>query len=130
MTDFKNTMSIAASGMAAQATRLRVTSENIANTDTPGFRRKTLEFEKFIVGPDNSTGVRAGDIELDKSQLKRMYNPGHPMANAQGYYDGSNVNMVVEIADSREAQRSYEANLKMFDQARKMASSMLELLRR
>lgn len=130
MTDFKNTMSIAASGMAAQATRLRVSSENIANTDTPGFRRKTLAFEQHLVGSEKAIGVRAGEIVLDKSQLSRIYNPGHPMANEQGYYSGSNVNMVVEIADSREAQRSYEANLKMFDQARKMASSMLELLRR
>ena len=52
------------------------------------------------------------------------------MADASGYYDGSNVNLLVEIADAREAQRSYEANLKMFDQVRQMSSSLMDLLRR
>ena len=54
----------------------------------------------------------------------------HPLADGSGYHDGSNVDLVVEIADAREAQRSYEANLKMFDQARQMSASLLELLRR
>ncbi len=52
------------------------------------------------------------------------------MADPNGYYDGSNVDLVVEIADAREAQRSYEANLRMFDQARQMSSALLDLLRR
>lgn len=130
MTDFKSSMSVAASGMAAQAARLRISSENIANTDTPGFRRKTVSFEQVVNTDTGVAGVKAGNVRLDRSDLKTIYDPGHPLANSQGYYDGSNVNMVIEIADSREAQRSYEANLKMFDQARKMASSVLELLRR
>ena len=52
------------------------------------------------------------------------------MADDAGYFDGSNVNLLIEITDAREAQRSYEANLKMFDQARQMSASLLELLRR
>jgi flagellar basal-body rod protein FlgC len=52
------------------------------------------------------------------------------MAGEDGYYESSNVNLMIEIADAREAQRSYEANLRMFDQARQMTSSLLELLRR
>ena len=60
----------------------------------------------------------------------RIYDPGNPLAGADGSYLGSNVDLVVEIADAREANRSYEANLKMFDQARQMASSLLGLLRR
>ena len=56
--------------------------------------------------------------------------PGNPLAGEDGYYDGSNVDLVVEIADAREAQRSYEANLKMFDQTRQMSQSLLDLLRR
>ncbi|MEL7174963.1 MAG: flagellar basal body rod C-terminal domain-containing protein, partial [Pseudomonadota bacterium] len=56
--------------------------------------------------------------------------PAHPMSNEDGYYDGSNVDLVVEIADAREAQRSYEANLKMFEQTRNMSSKLLELLRK
>jgi len=67
---------------------------------------------------------------LDKTELKQIYDPTHPMADTEGYFKGSNVNSIIEIADAREAQRSYEANLKMFDQARQMSSSLLELLRR
>jgi len=62
--------------------------------------------------------------------LPRIYEPSNPMAGEDGYYLGSNVDLMIEIADAREANRSYEANLKMFDQARQMASSLLQLLRR
>ncbi|MEH6740880.1 MAG: flagellar basal body rod C-terminal domain-containing protein, partial [Sulfitobacter sp.] len=59
-----------------------------------------------------------------------VYDPAHPLADETGQYSGSNVDLLIELADAREAQRSYEANLKMFDQARKMSSSLMQLLRR
>ena len=59
-----------------------------------------------------------------------MHAPGHPLADETGHLDGSNVDLVVEIADAREAQRSYEANLRMFDQARQMTQGLIDLLRR
>lgn len=111
--------------MAAQASRLRLVSENIANADTPGYRRKLVPFEQVAGG-----AVQTGRVQLDKTDLARVYQPSHPMAGGDGYYESSNVNLMIEIADSREAQRSYEANLQMFDQARQMTSSLLELLRR
>ena len=74
--------------------------------------------------------MATGPVQLDRSELVRIYDPGNPLAGADGSYLGSNVDLVVEIADAREANRSYEANLKMFDQARQMASSLLGLLRR
>ena len=121
---------ISASGMQAQSQRLRFISENIANADTPGYRRKVSTFEK-VVDQGRETGrIKAGPVELDSSALERIFDPSHPLADSEGYHDGSNVSLVVEIADAREAQRSYEANLRMFDQARKMRSSLLELLRR
>ena len=124
MSNIFQTMAASASGMSAQSERLRLSAENIANADTPGYRRKTVSFE------DAGDGVQAGDVQLSGVDLKKSYDPAHPMAGPDGYFQGSNVNMMVEIADAREAQRSYEANLKMFDQAREMASSILELLRR
>ncbi|WP_050526129.1 flagellar basal body rod protein FlgC [Pseudorhodobacter aquimaris] len=126
MTDLINSLSIAASGMEAQAQRLRHVSENIANADTPGYHRKTISFRDEIDGQ----GVETGPVRLDRSELTKIYDPGHPLANESGHYDGSNVNLVVEIADAREAQRSYEANLKLFDQARQMNQSLFEILRR
>ena len=124
MTDLLKSMGYAASGMTAQTSRLRITTENIANADTPGFRRKMIPFE---AGRDGE--VRTGRVNLDGSELPKVYDPGHPLADAEGYYEGSTVDLIVEIANAREAQRSYEANLKMFDQARQMASSLLGLLR-
>ncbi len=130
MADFSDALNVAASGMRAQATRLRHVSENIANTDTPGYHRKTVTFRAVVEGGDRSGEVEAGRVRLDRSDLQKIYDPAHPLADATGHYDGSNVNLLVEIADAHEAQRSYEANLKMFDQIRQMSTALLDLLRK
>ena len=128
--DFQDAKNISASAMRAQTNRLRFITENIANADTPGYRRKVATF-KEVVDQGRETGrVQSGPVELDRSELDRVYDPSHPLANGEGYYEGSNVDLVVEIADAREAQRSYEANLRMFDQARKMRSSLFDILKR
>jgi flagellar basal-body rod protein FlgC len=130
MTDFSSALDVAASGMRSQADRLRHVSENIANADTPGYRRKIVSFEATR-GPDTADGaVQTGRVTLDRGELPRIFDPGHPMADDSGHYLGSNVDLVVEIADAREAQRSYEANLRVFDQIRQMSSSLNDLLRR
>ncbi|MCT4555157.1 MAG: flagellar basal body rod protein FlgC [Pelagimonas sp.] len=128
MSAFSDALSVTASGLKAQATRLRVLSENIANTDTPGYRRKTVPFN--TVEHADIAGVEAGRVRLDRSELEQIFDPAHPMADATGHYQGSNVELIIEIADAREAQRSYEANLKMFDQTRQMSKGLMELLRR
>lgn len=130
MSDLFKTLELSASGMQAQANRIRHVSENIANADTPGYQRKTISFESEMQAGKATGSVRSGPVELDQRELTRIFDPGHPLADEAGHYDGSNVDLVVEIADAREAQRSYEANLKMFDQARQMSQSLLELLRR
>jgi flagellar basal-body rod protein FlgC len=127
MGDFIGSFSVSASGMEAQSRRIRMIAENIANADTPGFRRKMLSFEEAA----REGGVRvAGPVKLDQAPLAQIYDPGNPLANEQGIYEGSNVELVVEVADAREAQRSYEANLQMFDQSRRMNSALLDLLKR
>ena len=130
MDEFARTMAASASGMAAQAARLRLSSENIANVDTPGYHRKTVSFETAFDAAGDSRAVHTGPVRLDQRELERIYDPTHPLAGEDGSYLGSNVNLVVEIADAREAGRSYEANLRLFDQARQMAGSLLDLLRR
>lgn len=139
MSDLTKTLALSASGMQAQAQRLRHVSENIANTDTPGYRRKLTSFEAVMAplssnparaSTDRMELVRARDVQLDRRELPMVFDPGHPLADDSGHYRGSNVDLVIEIADAREAQRSYEANLKMFDQARQMTMSLLEQLRR
>ena len=121
---------LAASGMRAQSERLRHTAENIANTDMPGYRRKLVTFEEATRFGRPTGEVSASRLRLDQKELPRLYDPSHPLADKDGYYLGSNVDLVIEIADSREAGRSYEANLKMFEQTRQMGASLMELLRR
>ena len=126
MADLLTSLSYSASGMEAQAARLRHVSENIANVDTPGYHRKVVSFQEDM---DSGT-VKAGPVTLDSSALNTVYDPGNPLSDETGHYDGSNVDLVIEIADAREAQRSYEANLKIFDQARQMTQGLFDLLRR
>lgn len=109
-----------------QTARIRFVSENIANADTPGYHRKIAP----VQNERDSGTVELGRVRLDPKEPARVYDPSHPLAGADGYYLGTNVNLITEIADAREAQRSYEANLKMFDQSRQMAKSIFELLRK
>ncbi|MDE4172955.1 flagellar basal body rod protein FlgC [Phaeobacter sp. PT47_59] len=130
MSEFGNALSVTASGMKAQATRLRHVSENISNADTPGYRRKTVPFQAMRDLNTDVEAVKVGRVTLDRSDLKKVYDPSHPLADDSGHYQGSNVDLMIEIADAREAQRSYEANLKMFDQTRQMSASLMDLLRK
>jgi flagellar basal-body rod protein FlgC len=130
MDDLLKTLTTSASGMRAQATRVRLGAENIANADTPGYRRKTVSFEEAYARAGAPVTVGTGPVMLDESEFQSTFSPDNPLADKDGYVHGSNVDLMVEIADSREANRSYEANLRMFDQARQMASSLLGLLRR
>jgi flagellar basal-body rod protein FlgC len=120
----------ATSGMRAQAERLRLISENIANADTPGYRRKLAAFEAVVERGMPTNEVRLGRVTLSGEEGPRIHAPDHPLADESGHYEGSNVNLVLEIADAREAQRSYEANLRIYEQTRQMSQGLLDLLRR
>lgn len=130
MTDNLSAVEMATSGMRAQSVRLRHVSENIANADTPGYRRKTVAFQEELDFGRRTGAVAAGPTRYDNRELPRVFDPAHPMAGDDGYFDGSNVDLVVEIADAKEASRSYEANLRVFEQSRQMSSSLLDLIRR
>lgn len=127
MADFSDALRITVSGMRAQSTRLRLTAENIANAETSGYHRKTVSFEAMV---DDTGSVAAGPVRLDPTAPERIHDPSNPLADAEGYVEGSNVNLLLEMTDAREASRSYEANLKMFEQTRSMSAALLDLLRR
>src|ERR1700730_14407013 len=130
--DFIKSLAIAASGLRAQAGRMRVISENIANADStaqqPGgdpYRRK---IPSFIAEVDRSLGanvVALGRIRPDQSDFRTRYEPGHPAADARGYVKYPNVDSLVELTDMRDAQRSYEANLNVIGATRRMIQSTL-----
>ncbi len=130
MNDFSNALDVSVSGLKAQAQRLRHLSENIANADTPGYRRKTISFEAEFQNGSDIGRVETGRVRLDPADLEKVYDPSHPMADESGHFQGSNVNLLIEIADAREAQRSYEANLKMFEQSRQMSADLMSLLQK
>lgn len=136
MDPLKSILQISASGMLAQGERLKVVSENVANASSSGmapgeepYRRKTITFEELL---DNDTGVstvHVSSIDRDKSDFSLRYEPSHPAANEQGFIKVSNVSPILEMANMREAARSYEANMNMFESARRMRSQILDLLK-
>lgn len=127
---------IAGSGLEAQSTRLRIVSENIANArstgDTPGsdpYRRKTITFGSEL---DRASGVERVTIKkmgVDKRDFISEYDPGNPAADADGIVKMPNVNLLIEMADMREATRTYEANLQTIKQTRDMVAATLDLLK-
>jgi flagellar basal-body rod protein FlgC len=134
--DLTSAMTIGAAGMKVQSARLRVTAENLANAEStsrvPGgdpFRRKTVV---FAGRRDREAGVELVDVRrygVDPTDFELRHQPGHPGADAKGYVKYPNVNPLVELADTREAQRSYEANLNALQLARAMIGRTLDLLR-
>ncbi|EAU40841.1 flagellar basal-body rod protein C [Fulvimarina pelagi HTCC2506] len=131
-----SSLKIAASGMEAQSTRLRVVSENVANAettgDTPGadpYVRKTVTFGATLDEVTGANLVRVTDIGTDKADFESTYDPGNPAADENGYVKRPNVNMLTEMMDMREANRSYEANIQVIKQAREIINMTIDLLR-
>ena len=129
MNPFDKITSAATSGMRAQAERLQVVSENIANVDTHGYQRKMVSFENVYDRSSGVNRVEVGKAMLDQTPREEVFDPHHPFANENGYVVMSNVNMMTEFADAREATRSYDAGLEVFRQARDMYSSLLDILK-
>lgn len=129
-------LKISATGLEAQSSRLRVVSENLANArstgDTPGadpYRRKTISFAQELDRAAGVDTVQIKKIGTDKSDFHEEFDPGNPAADANGVVKYPNVNILVEMADMREANRSYEANLQSIRQARDLINSTIDLLR-
>ncbi|MEZ5892660.1 MAG: flagellar basal body rod protein FlgC [Parvularculaceae bacterium] len=129
MNPFDKITAAATSGMRAQAQRLEVVSENIANVDTHGYQRKLVSFENVFDRNNGLNTVEVDRIMLDPTKREEVFDPGNPLANEDGYIIMSNVNMMTEFADAREATRSYDAGLEVFRQARDMYRSLLDILK-
>ena len=142
-------LEVSASGLTAERLRMDVTAENLANAQTTRgangqpYRRKEVVLQEApgsfgaslsaaMGGGNNgsSGGVQvAGVVEDTATPLKRVYDPGHPDADAQGYVSMPNVDTVTEMVDLISAQRAYEANVTAMQAAKQMFSRTLELLR-
>ena len=129
-------LGIAASGMGAQTTRLRIIAENLANQDTTGsspgadpYRRKTVTFQNALNKELGGDTVQVKHVGHDESAFQIRYDPSNPAANTAGYVKLPNVNSLVEIMDMHEAERSYSANLAVMQSARGMLSRTIDLLK-
>ncbi|MCR5834802.1 MAG: flagellar basal body rod protein FlgC [Selenomonadaceae bacterium] len=138
----------AASGLTAERLRMDVISNNIANANTTraenggAYHRRFVVFEPRIRAPksfekilnqavgatkETGEGVRAVSIMEDNTQGPLVYDPGHPDANADGYVEKPNVNIVTEMVDMITAQRAYEANSTTINAAKTMVMKALEI---
>ncbi|HVJ35572.1 MAG TPA: flagellar basal body rod protein FlgC [Terriglobia bacterium] len=134
--DLNDSLFIAAAGMRAQGERLRVISENLANADSVGerqgadpYRRKTISFKNALDKELGVPTVQVAKIGQDQSDFRKKYDPGNPAADQNGYVSLPNVNTLIELTDMREAERSYEANLKTIEAARTMLQRTVDILR-
>lgn len=135
--EMMKSMLIAAAGMRAQAERWRVIAENMANASstaaTPGedpYRRRIPVFKTELDRAIGVETVKVSSVVKDMSKFREQFMPGHPAADARGYVKMPNVSSLIEMADMRDAQRSYEANLSVIDNTRSMLARTVDLLKR
>lgn len=129
-------LKVAASGLGAQSERLRIVSENLANAQSTGsmpgadpYQRKTVTFAAELDRASGGSFVEVTSINRDESAFPLDFQPGHEAANDDGYVKMPNVNVLVEMADMREANRGYEANLQVIRQARELITMTIDLMR-
>jgi len=134
--DLNKSALIAVSGMKAQAERMRIVSENLANADslptTPDatpYRRKTISFRNVLDKTAGADVVKVKNVGVDRSEFQKKYDPKHPAADSSGYVLAPNVNPLIELMDMREAQRSYEANLNVVSVSKSMLSKTVDMLK-
>jgi len=134
--DLMKSIKISAAGMKAQGVRLKVIAENLANADSISpvaggdpYRRKVVTFQNVLDRKLGADMVKVKNIGTDKSAFREKYDATNPAADANGYVKLPNVNPLVELMDMREAQRSYEANLRIVDVSKNMLTRTIDLLR-
>jgi flagellar basal-body rod protein FlgC len=128
----------AGSGLSVERLRMDVTAENLANAQTTGYRRKDVVVQQagvpgtFAAALDKARGAKgvqvAGIVE-DSSPGRRIYDPGHPDADGEGYVTLPNVSSVTEMVDLISASRAYEADVTAMQTAKQMFVRTLDILR-
>lgn len=131
-----STLKIAGSGLSAQALRQQIAAENLANLNstaaTPGgnpYTRKTVTFESELDDANGVNEVKVSEIGRSATPFRLEYDPSHPAADEQGNVKLPNVDPLVELADLRESNRSYQANVQVIRQARDLISLTIDLLK-
>ncbi|MFT4095934.1 MAG: flagellar basal body rod protein FlgC [Rhodoblastus sp.] len=136
MDPLQSSMRVAGAGLRAQAVRIQLVSENIANSHTTGtapgadpFRRKTVTFGDEVSRADGARYVGVKSIGRDWSPFRIVRDPGNPAANDKGEVKMPNVDPILELSDLRDANHDYQAGLQVVRQARDLFSMTVDLLR-
>ena len=136
MDDIIKTMRISGAGMKTQGARLQVIAQNVANANSlpqaeggQPYRRQVMTFKNAFNEALGMNTVRVDKVRPDRSEFGKRFDPNHPAADEDGYVLTPNVNMLIEMTDMREAQRSYEANLNVIKASKAMLNSTLDVLR-
>ncbi|MCG6115536.1 MAG: flagellar basal body rod protein FlgC [Mesorhizobium sp.] len=136
MDPLQTAMKVASSGLSAQSERLRIVSENLANAQSTGnfpgadpYQRKTISFAAELDRASGGNMVEISAIAHDQEPFTLEFQPGHEAADADGYVKLPNVNVLIEMADMRETNRSYEANVQVVKQARELIAMTIDLMR-
>jgi flagellar basal-body rod protein FlgC len=128
-----NIFNVSGSAISSQAQRLNVVASNMANADAvagpdgKGYKARQVVFETVPMGDDAAAGVKVSSILESQEPLKRVHNPSHPAADADGYVTQSNVNPVEEMVNMISASRSYQNNVEVMNTAKTLLLKTLQM---
>jgi flagellar basal-body rod protein FlgC len=125
-------LEISGTGLTAQRLRMDVTAENLANAQSTNYRRKEVVLQQATFGDAlnaASRGVEVAGVVQDASPGRRVYDPGNPAADAQGYVTMPNLDSVTEMVDLIGSSRAYEANVTAMQTAKTMFTRTLDILK-
>jgi flagellar basal-body rod protein FlgC len=124
---------ISGSAISAQSQRLNVVASNLANADAvagpdgQAYKARQVVFETVPMGSDVSAGVRVNAVKESGEPMRKVHNPSHPQADAQGYVTQSNVNPIEEMVNMISASRSYQNNVEVMNTAKSLLLKTLQM---
>ena len=124
---------VSGSAISAQSQRLNVVASNLANADAvagpdgQGYKARSVVFQTTPMGADSAAGVKVTSVEESNAPFKRVHNPNHPSADAEGYVNHSNVNPVEEMVNMISASRSYQNNVEVMNTAKSLLLKTLQM---
>jgi flagellar basal-body rod protein FlgC len=124
---------VSGSAISAQSQRLNVVASNLANvdavagTDGRAYKARQVVFQTTPMGPDSSAGVRVNAITENEAPGRKIHDPNHPQADAEGYVTHSNVNAVEEMVNMISASRSYQNNVEVMNTAKSLLLKTLQM---
>jgi flagellar basal-body rod protein FlgC len=124
---------VAGSAVSAQSQRLNVVASNLANADTvagpdgQAYKARQVVFQTVQMGDAGAAGVKVNEVTEDQTAGRRVHDPKHPQADAEGYVTYSNVNAVEEMVNMISASRSYQNNIEVMNTAKTLLLKTLQM---